>query len=267
MIDPKFAITPAYDILLRGSADIPIGLYHLGLATVKQLTRLHYSINSEKAVGKKLRKLADNGYVQIDSIPTKLAKSPYYYALGRKGVSHLKQAGMDFETSYRPIKGIDKSYLFLMHTQDLNDIIISAALLKKQAPDYRLDYFIPERALKRSPYEVTYQGKAYSLIPDTYLDFRAGKMRFPVIIEHDRDTEGRESFKKKIKAYIVFLKNEGYRRLGRLREWTWQELQGENLSSVFFFTCLEKTIDPLKLWLAPSWYTLEDNKPVSLLGV
>ena len=37
-----FAITPVYDLLLRGSPDMPIGLYHLHLATTEQLTRLFY---------------------------------------------------------------------------------------------------------------------------------------------------------------------------------------------------------------------------------
>jgi len=73
-----FAITPVYDLLLRGSLDMPIGLYHLHLATTEQLTRLFYKPGMLKTVSKRLKVLVDNGYIQADCIPTKLFKSPYY---------------------------------------------------------------------------------------------------------------------------------------------------------------------------------------------
>src|SRR5712692_4635857 len=94
-LDTPFAITPAYDILLRGSEEMPIGLYHLHMATAEQLCRLHYSMKSVKAVKAKLRLLADNGYVQIDELPTKRLRSPYHYLLDIKGVAYLKAIGMD----------------------------------------------------------------------------------------------------------------------------------------------------------------------------
>lgn len=75
-----FAITPVHDLLLRGTQDMPIGLYHLHLATAEQLTRLHYKPGMLKTVSKRLKVLVDNGYVQADSVPTKFMKSPYYYA-------------------------------------------------------------------------------------------------------------------------------------------------------------------------------------------
>src|SRR5215471_2072327 len=39
-------ITPPYDVLLRGSQEMPIGLYHLYMAKAEQLCRLHYSAGS-----------------------------------------------------------------------------------------------------------------------------------------------------------------------------------------------------------------------------
>ena len=51
-----FVITPPYDVLLRGTSAVPVGLYHLQIATADQLTRLHYSPNSVKAVKAKRRK-------------------------------------------------------------------------------------------------------------------------------------------------------------------------------------------------------------------
>ncbi len=115
-----------------------------------------------------------------------------------------------------------------------------------------------------------------------------GLRRVPVVVEHDRGTEEQHYFRKRIRAYIVFLQNEGFKkmfqtksitiafttsagvsRLGRMREWTWQELNQESkeIGLSFYFTVLEKPIDPVKLWLQPRWLTPYDNQPISLLGV
>jgi len=291
MIETPFAITPAYDVLLRGSDQMPIGLHQLQVATAEQLCRPHYARGSLKAVQAKLRVLEDHGFVRHDAIPTKFTRSPYYYALDKLGVQYLQRAGMDINESFRSEKEVDKHSLFMEHTLELNDIIISAALLKKANSNYWLDSFIHERVLKRSPYKAIWQGGSFSLIPDTFLDFRVrlpdGLRRVPVVVEHDRGTEEQHYFRRRIRAYIVFLQNEGFKkmfqtksitiafttsagvsRLGRMREWTWQELQasGDNLGVVFYFADLERPIDPQKLWLSPSWYRLEDNKPVAILG-
>jgi Replication-relaxation len=290
MIETPFAITPALDILLRGSDQMPIGLHHLQVATAEQLCRLHYSMGSIKAVKAKLRKLVDNGYVQIDAIPTKFTRSPYYYALDKLGVQYLQKAGMDINESFRSEKEVDKHSLFMEHTLELNDIVIAAALLKRSTPNHWLDSFIHERVLKRSPYKAIWQGGSFSLIPDTFLDFRVrmpdGLRRVPVVVEHDRGTEEQHYFRRRIRAYIVFLQNEGFKkmfqtksitiafttsagvsRLGRMREWTWHELSQESkeIGLTFCFTILEKPIDPLKLWVEPRWYTPYEDKPVSLL--
>ena len=58
VVTTSFSITPAYDILLRGSESVPVGLYQLHMATAEQLCRLHYSMGSIKAVKAKLRSFA-----------------------------------------------------------------------------------------------------------------------------------------------------------------------------------------------------------------
>ncbi len=80
--EEPFVVTPVCDILLRGTSDMPIGLYHLGIATAEQLCRLHYSRGTIKTVKARLLLLSDHGYVQSDGIPSKTGRSPYYYALG-----------------------------------------------------------------------------------------------------------------------------------------------------------------------------------------
>jgi Replication-relaxation len=278
-INTSFAITSPYDILLRGSENVPIGLYHLHMATAEQLCRLHYSMGSVKAVRAKLRTLCDHGYVQFDAMPTKFTPSPYYYVLDRPGLRYLQQAGLDINEGFRASKEVDKHALFAKHTLELNDIIISAAMLRRFNPTYWLESFIHERELKRKPYKATWQGGSFSLIPDTFLIFRmivsdGGQRRMPIVIEHDRGSEEQQYFRRRIRAYLTMLRSEGYKelfnvggitiafttsagpaRLGRMREWTWQELQasGESKSvgQLFFFTTLEKPIGPSHLWLEP----------------
>src|SRR5437763_1739781 len=99
-----FSMRPIYELLLRGSTDIPIGLYHLHLATAEQLVRLHYSMGSYRAIRHRLKLLADNGYIQIDAVPKKFARGPNYYTLGLKGAQYLAAAGYDTRENFRASK-------------------------------------------------------------------------------------------------------------------------------------------------------------------
>jgi hypothetical protein len=292
---PFEGITPRYDVLLRGTPDMPIGLAQLHLATAEQLCRLHYSMGSLKGVKAKLRTLVDYHYVQYDAIPTKFTRSPYYYALDRLSIRYLAQAGTDVSETFRAGKEVNKHSLFVEHTLELNDILIAAALLKRSAPNYWLDSFIHERVLKRRPYKATWQGGNFSLIPDAFLDFRVrlpdgSQRRMPILIEHDRGSEEQRYFRRRIRAYSVLLKTEAYKlwfqakgitiafttfagpeRLKRMRDWTRQELAASGepkaLERRFYFTNLVRPIDPCHLWLEPCWYTpCEEDQPISLLA-
>lgn len=291
--EESFFITPAYDILLRGSETMPIGLYHLHLATAEQLTRLHYAKGSLKAVKAKLRLLADNGYVQIDELPTKRLRSPYHYLLGTKGVDYLKEIGMDVQKAFRSSKEVHTSSLFVAHTLELNDIIISAALLKRVSSSHWLESFIHERELKAHPYKVVWQGGTFSLIPDAFLIFRmlvpdGRQRRMPIVLEHDRGSEEQHYFRRRIRAYLMLLKKEGYKelfgvggitiafttsagveRLKKMREWTATELQetGETqYKHLFYFTLVKNPIDPYLVWVNTTWLPVLENRPTSLLG-
>jgi hypothetical protein len=289
-----FSITPALDILLRGSESMPIGLFHLHIATAEQLCRLHYSMGSIKAVKAKLRLLCDNGYVQYDAKPTKFTRSPYYYAMDKLGMEYLQKTGMDISDSYRASKEVDKHYLFAQHTLELNDIIISAALLKRSNPETWLEGFIHERELKRRPYKANLPTGSVNLICDSFMVFRQvigdRQRRFPVIVEHDRGTEEQYFFRRRIRAYIHMLKNEGYKglfnvgginiafttskgaeRLKKMREWTIKELEETkgvaDYSNLFYFTVVGEAIEPSYLWLEPNWFKPYDSRPIALMEV
>jgi hypothetical protein len=282
-----FAITPALDLLLRGNSDMPIGLYHLHLATTEQLTRLHYKPGMLKTVSKRLKELVDNGYVQADCIPTKLFKSPYYYTLDTRGARYLVDIGVDIDQSFRRQKEVSESYLHLRHALELNDVLIAALRLKFADPRYYLARYIHERTLKRTPYK----NGTLTLIPDGFLDFRiragSGPERYVgLVLEHDRGTEQQEHFKRRIRAYKDFYLNNGpqqlfgvktaitaftsfvsAKRVAQMREWTFQELQGSpQLLPLFIFAELPKPLEPKHLLFERRWYTLADGQPIALLG-
>lgn len=277
MTNPKpFSITPVYDVLLRGTAEMPVGLYHLHLATPDQLCRLHYSPGSITTIKARLKTLADNGYVQADCLPTKRFKSPYYYTLGSKAARYLVAVGMDVSEAFRASRELDKHGLFIQHTLELNDVLIAAALIGRVQSTFTLDSFIHERVLKRTV------KSSHGVIPDAFLDFRVSlpdgrRMRMAVLLEHDRGTEEQSYFRKRIRGYINLLKSGAYQevfqtkvvtvafttlvgpeRVQQMRAWTLQELTATNepqtLGLLFLFTALTQPITP-SIWLEPQWLT------------
>jgi hypothetical protein len=209
--------------------------------------------------------------------------------LAKRGARYLSTLGYDTPETFRTDKQIKTLWWFIEHSLEVNDVIISAAMLKIDNPDYWLQSFVHERELKRKPYKVSWKGNEITLIPDAILDFRAkidgGERRLPVMLEHEISPKGEFAFKKKLRAYIALLRERfqntpvtiayitalGPNYLGKIREWAWQELHStnetESLGKVFCFTAIQKPIDPAKLWLAPVWYTPYDEPPISLLGV
>ena len=279
----SFAITPVHDLLLRGNPDMPIGLYHLHLATTEQLTRLHYKPGMLKTVSKRLKALTDNGYIQADCVPTKLFKSPYYYVLANRGMRYLEDIGLDTEPSYRASKETSDSYLHLRHALELNDVLIAALRLKYYHPSYYLSRYIHERSLKRQPYK----SNGITLIPDGFLDIRqrGSERSLCLILEHDRGTEQQEHFRRRIRAYKIFLTGGGMtqpfnvnraavafttfissKRVQQMRDWTRAEIQTEpQLAGMFIFAELPKPLEPHHLLFERRWLTLASDQPIALL--
>jgi len=276
----KFLLTPVYDVLLRGTPDVPYGLYHLQLAYAEQLTRLHYSPKSVKLVKKRLKRLADQGYVQADIKPTRDHGTPFYYTLGPNGMAYLAELGYDIHDAWRPSKEVHKGIFHLDHTLELNDVVISAMLLHRADPRYALDLFKHERSLKRNPATVTYQGTKFTVIPDAFLRFQTpfGSRRFQ--LEHDMGTEEQQHFRKRIRAYIALIREEktpvafttftGAKRVEQMREWTLRELtvtnEPQSLGVYFRFTSLEPPLAPAMVWLSAKWQTPYDETAQSLIA-
>ncbi len=285
-----FRITPASDQLLRGSTDMPVGLYQLHIATAEQLTRLHYSPKSIKWVLKHLKALTDNGYVLADVKPTKGPRGPNFYTLAHRGLRYLASIHVDVREAR--VDGTLEHYLLIDHMLELNDLLIAAALLKRSSANMYLHSFMHEQILKRRPYKATWQDKegktqTYTIIPDAFLTFclrpQSGQIvDRRVLLEHDRGSEEQRHFRRRIRAYISLLKRQkpvpvafttfnGPQRVGQMREWTWQELASTQepvaLGSLFRFGSFERPPDPCDVWTEPNWYTpYDEHKPRALLG-
>lgn len=282
---------PIYDILLRGTPQVPGGLYQLHLLTAEQLTRLHYSPGSLTTIKARLKTLTDYGYVQSDVIPSRQWRTPFYYTLGPAGVRYLESVGADLPPSWRAGRAVNQHWLFVEHTLELNDLLVSALLLSRDAPTVQLHSFEHERSLKRHPYKATWQtnGQTHALtvIPDAFLDFYLsalstpdGVQRMPILVEHDRGTEEQLYFRRRIRAYIMLLKTGAYQqmfsakavtiafttfqsaeRIEQLRAWTRAELDGEPpaLGALFRFAFLRRPLQPQAVWLGPQWMSPYDT--------
>ncbi len=291
--EEPFFIAPPYDKLLRGTKEMPIGLYQLYKASAAQLTRLHYSEKSVKHVKALLRALADHDFVQFDARPTASYRSPYYYVLGNKGVEYVNSLGFSVSDSFQPNKEIGKGYLHLLHQMGVNDVLISAALLKQRVTGFVLADVKLGRELVDKPFHAMRLGKPYGILPDLFLDFRqelqGGKQRRTlVLLEHDRGTEQEEVIRRKVHAYTTMIKSEWYKtqfnmnsitvafttfegekRRDKLRAWAKEELKDEDTSLVatFLFTTQLQPPDPACIWSHPCWYSpFMEAKPASMLG-
>src|SRR5712691_5716850 len=281
-----FTITPIYDLLLRGSEAMPVGLYHLHLLTAAQLTRLHYSPGSYKAIRQRLKILADEGYVVIDAIPEKFHRGPNYYTLGAKGIRYLAEIGLEVDKSMRAGKETGKGYMHIRHMIELNDVFIAALRLTTVDPRFYVADYEHERTLKRRPYSVTLSGQTFRLVPDGFFDFHLRRpglsdLSLPLLLEHDRGWEREAQFKQKLRAYRAFVQSGAYKqqfdvagitvalttfkdmqRVAAMRRWTWDEVHSDpELIGKFRFALLPAPPEPQHLLFEKRWYTLVNDQP------
>jgi Replication-relaxation len=290
-----FVITPVHDVLLHD-------LHTLQRATAEQLTRLNYKPGMLTTVKQRLKDLADNRYVLPLSHPS--IRLPYMYALDRKGLNYLHAQGVDVREYFRPSQEEDsaKNFLFREHMLAVSDVLIHALLFEQSEPSYRIGTMLHERYFKNHPIKAVYtrseRVETKTLVPDCYLAFvhtreSSKEDILPVLWELDRGTEDQKFFRRKLRAYIVFLKSRAFKtvfsienitiafattrdhhRLRQMREWTQRELAVTNepswLSQLFLFTSLPEHMgesEPRQLFLDPVWYLpADDENPVSLLG-
>jgi hypothetical protein len=253
-------------------------------------------------VKSRLKDLTEAGFVL--ALYHHSIRLPYMYALDRKGLNYLSEQGTDVREYFRPLqeKETEQNFLFRAHMLAISDLLIHALLFERSTPSYRLECMLHERFFKNHPIKATYtrnnKEEHKTLVPDAYVEFihttESGKeAKIPVILELDRGTEDQKFFRKRLRAYIVFLKSRAFEsvfgvksmtitfattqdhnRVEKMREWARLEYAATNepkwLSELFLFTALPESmedIDPRQLFLDPVWYVpAYDTHPVSLLG-
>ncbi len=166
-------------------------------------------------------------------------------------------------------------------------------LLRQHDSRYNLERLIHDRELKHHPCNVPWHGKKLDIIPDAFLDLRVTlpdgtKRRVAVVLEHDRNSEFGEGFRKKVRGLIALVKSAVYKerfgvnaitiafttfkgdqRRDRMREVVRQELGNDlkTLGHLFVFTSQMQPPDAVHLWLNSCWYTpFANDKSVSILG-
>lgn len=138
----------------------------------RQICRLLYSPNSITYVQTRLKRLAEGGYCQRLWLPKRgrYGSAPAVYTLARRGIAHLLSSGSRLNRRYHPSEQEARSLLFLQHTLDLNDFLISAELLGRWRPEFQLAAMLHERELKQHPVYVEGDaGKRTAVIPDAWL--------------------------------------------------------------------------------------------------
>ncbi len=266
-------------LTLSGSDEHVIRIIHAyHFLTVEQICRLFYSPGSLTHARVQLKRLADAGFLQRFRAPTaKAGNTPFIYTLARRGIQYLSTAGITEFSRFRPSENIELSHLFLSHTLAVNNIIITAKLVERIAPEIRLAQFRHERVLRQTPVEVvTTAGEKQKVIPDGWLDFRTPTHRTAVVLELDRGTEQQRTFKKKLQGLIAFaqgpyqaffntssmtiafLTTTGEDRCAVIRKWCEEELRDEaqqELAEIFLFLAVAdegKELDS-KVFLSPVW--------------
>ncbi len=290
-----FIITPVHDLLLHN-----LNLLHR--ATAEQLTRLNYKMGMLTTVKQRLKDLTDAGYVLPLYHPS--IRLPYMYALDRKGLNYLHSLGVDVREYFRPSQEEDsaKNFLFREHMLAISDILIHALLFVRSEQSFNIGKMLHERMFKNAPIQATLtrnnREETKAIVPDCYIAFvytnPSGKEEtIPVLWELDRGTEDQKFFRKRIRAYIVFLKSRAFKtlfgvenitvafattkdhqRVRLMREWAAKEFAQTNepdwLANLFLFTAFPENIgdiEPRKIFLDPVWYTPSDGvHPISLLG-
>lgn len=263
--------------------------YHYLLS--RQVCRLLYSSGSLTYVQGKLKRLTDGGYCQRIWLPKRgqYGSAPAVYTLARRGINHLRAAGFEVNRRYHPSEQEARSYLFLTHTLELNDFLISAELLGRWSPEFHLAAVLHERELRRHPvYVKDDQGRKSAVIPDAWLDLRIqGSFQVCLAVELDRGTEEQRRWRQKVAnllAYangpyqetfetrsltIAVLTTAGDRRLLELLRWTKAELEArkeETRGDLFLFASIPAAaMDAERVFLTSCWYQAFKHDPVALL--
>ncbi|TAK28853.1 MAG: hypothetical protein EPO21_22110, partial [Chloroflexota bacterium] len=239
----------------------------------------------------KLKRLTESQFLHRLFLPrqNQHGSAPSIYTLARKGLNYLDAQGLDVNVRYHPSEQEKRSYLFLSHTQALNDVLITLELFCRQRQEVVLHTMQHERTLRRDPvYVQDHEGRRLAVIPDAWLDLHFnGSEHMCLALEVDRGSEEQKKWRQKIRGIVAWVKGPyqekfqtdtltvaviatpGMNRLEELLRWTEAELGSlseQRQADLFRFTGQDVTPeDPSALFLSPNWYRPFDAQAVPLL--
>ena len=250
----------------------------LSCSSADQLLRLlGYSPASLTYVQTRLKRLAAMGYLERIYLPrpSRAGSAPLLYRLTRKSIPVLENQGLDLSYRLRPSEARSHSYLHLMHTLAVNDVLIAATILARETPDLELARLMHERELQTRPAAVSVGHETQQVVPDGFLDFRFEGGQYCLLLEVDRGSHGQHAWRRKVRGlvgladgpyeelfgttsltFMVLVQDEP-ERVELLLGWTADELgslgRGE-LAGFFCFAASDPaTMRPSQLFLDPIW--------------
>ena len=264
------------DVLTPVDISLIATVYRYYFVTIEQVTKALYSPGSYSTVKNRLASLEKRGYLLSLYYPTvKKGNSPKIYTIARAGLNILKEQEYDVPTRFHPVEQKEKTYFFLQHTLTVNDVLIACATIEKSYPAIKVVRMVHERRLRLEPEKYPIgifsddgrliREELFTLIPDAFVEFHieqeTKRFRSCILFEIDRDTTEAKRFKKKIRAYITYLKTGrftkkykarsvtiaypttgGKARVEQMQEWTRDELsrthEGREFGNTFVFAAL-----------------------------
>lgn len=146
--------------------------------TTGQIRRMFFPESTLDAVRKRLRKLADEGFL-LSSQPHRMTEM--LHGVGREGSALLATKGLEIKVSRKMPDHLE-------HSVGINDIRIAV-----EAGSWHVEYFFAH-------WELAQFGWHHSVIPDAVFSVHADS-RLTFMAEYDRGTEGREVLRGKLRQY------------------------------------------------------------------
>lgn len=250
-------------------------LSELHFATVKQLTRRHYSAGSLTSIISNAKALNEEGYV--GRTKRMLRPDQFVYFIKPKGYRFLLPYAKDYLPS--PPTSIPKHWLFQEHTLAVNDIYLAARDIERSG-DVGVTNAYLDQTLKRRPVPLVVDGRAVRFVPDAWVDFDFHSSRRSILFEMDRGTEEEQKWRGKVRRIVAFTgrpaldhfgtnaftvaipvvppePGDAVRRAETLMHWTHKELAAlgkEAWGGIFLFSVLDAAaVPPSEYFLGPRW--------------
>lgn len=204
-------------------------IYPFHYMTLEMIGRLlNYKEAAYNTVGQHLLKLidrkgteeTDKGWLARFKLPTGYGLQPYVYMLGEKGKDYFRTE-KEWEVPKLPSWATmqTRSYSFLMHLLEINNVIIAAKCLERYSSNVCLLRFEHDVALKKNPIITTSNnGKKITIVPDAVIEIEEASGRRVLWVELERGTNSDKYLLEKMnQIYDVFDRRVFQERVGTNR--------------------------------------------------